>query len=71
MDAGYYSKDIVEVVHKYSQLFYIRANKCETLTKQIKEITYWQTVEINYINYEVASIPFTNFLKDTYLFKKT
>ena len=64
MDAGSYSKDIVEAVHKYSKLFYIRANKCEALTEHIKQITDWQTVEINYINYEVASIPFTNFLED-------
>jgi glutaredoxin-related protein len=64
MDAGSYSKNIVEVVTKYSQLFYIRANKCETLTQQIKQITDWQTVEINYINYQVASIPFTNFLEE-------
>ena len=64
MDAGSYSKDIVEIVAKHSQLFYIRANKCETLTEQIKQITDWQTVEINYINYQVATIPFTNFLKE-------
>jgi hypothetical protein len=64
MDAGSYSKDIVEVVDRYSQLFYIRANKCETLTEQIKQIKDWQTVEINHINYQVASIPFTNFLAE-------
>jgi hypothetical protein len=64
MDAGSYSKNIVEVVAQYSQLFYIRANKCETLTEQIKQITDWQTVEINYINYQVASIPFTSFLEN-------
>jgi len=64
MDAGSYSKDIVEVVAKYSQFFYIRANKCETLTEQIRQITDWQTVEINYINYQVTSIPFTSFLPE-------
>ena len=64
MDAGSYSKDIVEVVAKHSQLFYIRANKCETLTEQIKQITDWQTVEINYLNYQVNSIPFTSFLQE-------
>jgi len=64
MDAGSYSKNIVEIVAKYSQLFYIRANKCETLTEQIRQIADWQIVEINYINYQVASIPFTNFLPE-------
>jgi hypothetical protein len=64
MDAGSYSKEIVEVVDKNSQLFYIRANKCETLTEEIRQVTDWQTVEINYITYNVASIPFTRFLVD-------
>jgi hypothetical protein len=64
MDAGSYSKDIVEVVARYSRFFYIRANKCKTLTEKIKQITDWETVEINYINYHVASIPFTSFLEE-------
>jgi hypothetical protein len=64
MDAGSYSEEIIKVVDKYSQLFYIRANKCEALTEEIRQITDWQTVEINYINYQVASIPFTRFLAD-------
>jgi hypothetical protein len=64
MDAGSYSEKIVKVVDKYSQLFYIRANKCEFLTEKIREITDWQTVEINYKKYQVASIPFTNFLQE-------
>ena len=64
MDAGSYSEEIIKVVSKYSRLFYIRANKCEALTENIRQITDWQTVEINFINYQVASIPFTNFLAD-------
>lgn len=61
MDAGSYSKEIIEVVDKYSKLFYIRANKSMSLFRQVKEITNWQRVEINYQNYEVASIAFTQF----------
>ncbi len=64
MDAGSYSKKIIDVVDKYSKIFYIRANKSENLFEQIKEITNWQTVEINYINYEVASIPFRQFYQE-------
>ena len=64
MDAGSYSKEIIDVVDKNSKLFYIRANKSASLLEQIREITNWQTVEINYINYEVASIPFTQFYED-------
>lgn len=64
MDAGSYSKEIIDVVDKYSKMFYIRANKSGNLFEQIKEITNWQTVEINYINYEVASIPFRQFYQE-------
>ncbi len=64
MDAGSYSKEIIDVVDKYSNLFYIRANKSANLFEQIQEISDWQSVEINYQNYEVASIPFIQFYED-------
>ena len=64
MDAGSYSKEIIDVVDRYSKLFYIRANKSDNLFEQIKEITNWQTVEINYKDYEVASIPFRQFYQE-------
>jgi len=64
MDAGSYSEEIIKVVAKYSQLFYIRANKCESLTEEIRQNTDWQTVEINFKNYQVTSIPFTHFLAE-------
>jgi len=64
MDAGSYSEEIIKVVDKYSRLFYIRANKCESLTEEIRKITDWQPVEINYKEYQVASVPFTRFLAD-------
>jgi hypothetical protein len=64
MDAGSYAKEIIETVAENSQLFYIRANKCETLTEQIRHVTGWQKVEINFKEYKVASIPFTNFFEE-------
>ena len=64
MDAGSYCEKVIKVVDKYSQLFYIRANKCESLTEDIRQITDWQSVEINFKKYQVASIPFTNFLQE-------
>ena len=64
MDVGSYSKKIIDVVDKHSKLFYIRANKSANLFEQINNITDWKTVEINYKNYEVASIPFTQFYKN-------
>ena len=38
IDAGSYSKAIIEVVSANSQLFYIRANKCADLCDRIREI---------------------------------
>jgi hypothetical protein len=64
MDAGSYTKEIIEMVSANSKLFYIRANKCAELSMQISEIENWETVEINYKIYEVASIPFTQFFED-------
>lgn len=64
MDAGSYAKDIIDVVDKHSNLFYIRANKSTAMYEQIREITHWQDVEINYKQYQVASIPFKQFYED-------
>ncbi|GHT53396.1 hypothetical protein AGMMS49982_16260 [Bacteroidia bacterium] len=64
MDAGSYSKDIIETVAANSQHFYIRANRSDAMTEKINQITDWQTVEINYKIYQVASIPFTQFFAE-------
>ena len=64
MDAGSYAKDIIEVVAAHSELFYIRANRCESLTERIRQIEKWETVEINFKEYQVASLPFTQFFED-------
>jgi len=66
MDAGSYSEDIIKVVAKYSKLFYIRANKCESLTETIRSIADWKSMELNFKSYEVTSIPFTNFLAESH-----
>ncbi len=63
MDAGSYSKDIINVVAGNSKLFYIRANKSANLFENIKQISNWEKVEINFKEYEVASIKFTNFFE--------
>jgi hypothetical protein len=61
MDAGSYSKEIIDVVAKNSRLFYIRSNRSADLYSQIREIKDWTKVEINCKIYEVASIKFTQF----------
>jgi hypothetical protein len=64
MDAGSYAKEIIDVVAENSKFFYIRANKSAEVFRQITEIKEWETIEINYKKYEVASIAFTQFFAD-------
>jgi hypothetical protein len=64
MDAGSYSKEIIEVVAANSELFYIRANRCASLTDRIRQIDKWETVEINFKTYQVATLKFTQFFED-------
>lgn len=64
MDAGSYSKDIIEVIAKNSRLFYIRANRSQCVAEQVREIDQWKDVEINYMQYQVASIKFTQFFEE-------
>lgn len=64
MDAGSYSKEIIDVVSSNSKRFYIRANKCENLLQQVSLVDNWESIEINYKNYQVASISFTQFYED-------
>lgn len=64
MDAGSYTKDIVKTVEKYSKNFYIRANRCESLTSILLQHQNWEMVEINNIIYEVCSIEYQPFTYD-------
>ena len=64
MDAGSYSKEIIDVVDKNSQLFYIRANKSSTVFEQINQVEDWQEIELNFKKYEVASITFKQFYEE-------
>jgi hypothetical protein len=51
-------------VDKNSQLFYIRANRSEEMSEQIRQITDWHEITINFKNYFVASIPFKQFFEE-------
>jgi len=64
MDAGSYSEAIIKVVSGHSKLFYIRANRCMSLTERIREIENWKNAEINFIDCQVASLEFTQFLEE-------
>lgn len=64
MDAGSYSKMIIDIVSEHSKLFYIRANKSSDMYRQICNINSWKEVEINHKIYEVASITFDQFFSE-------
>jgi hypothetical protein len=64
MDAGSFSQKIIAILDKYSKLFYVRANRSADMTGQIRQISQWKTVEINFKEYQVASLPFKQFFED-------
>jgi hypothetical protein len=64
MDCGSFTKDVIKVVEKNANQFYIRAQKCENLTEEIKNVTNWETVEINFKKVQVASIEYKPFSED-------
>ena len=53
MDCGSCSREIVEIVEKHSELFYIRANRCGSLYGSLLALRGWQREEINGIGYEL------------------
>jgi hypothetical protein len=63
-DAGSYSKEIIETIAVYCQKFYIRANCCDTLTGKILQTENWETVTVNYVDYQVCGIPFIAFFEE-------
>lgn len=61
MDCASYQKKVVEVVEKYSRLFYIRAMRSEDMLEKIKAVDQWETVKIGHQQYQVSSMEFTPF----------
>lgn len=56
MDCGSFSKDILKTVEPNCERFYIRAQRCAELSKQIKEVEKWETVRVGLLDVEVCSI---------------
>jgi len=61
MDCGSFTKEIIKVVEANSSRFYIRAQRCDELANQIREVTQWQTVRVGLFNVEVCSIQYAPF----------
>jgi hypothetical protein len=64
MDCGSFSKDIIDVVEKNSNLLYIRAQRCAELSCQIRAVKNWKTVRIGLFDIEVCSVKYTPFKGD-------
>jgi hypothetical protein len=61
MDCGSFTKEVINVVEKNSEQFYIRAQKCAELTNQIKAVQNWKKVIIGNKEVEVASLNYSPF----------
>jgi len=61
MDCGSFDQSVVPVVEANSTYFYIRAQRCASLYDMLKNITYWETETIGFIEYQVTSIEYAPF----------
>lgn len=67
MDCGSFTKGVVSVLEANTSFFYVRAQRCANLHGIISDIDHWQTVEIGYKEYQLASIEYAPFgRKKTY-----
>jgi len=64
MDCGSFAKKIIEVVEKNSRLFYVRAQRCDSLYEQIKGVDKWKLVKVGKQEMEVCSIRYKPFGED-------
>jgi hypothetical protein len=61
MDCGSFSKEIIDVVAQNSSLMYIRAQRCGALSRQIKAVENWKTVQTGLFEKEVCSSNYSPF----------
>lgn len=63
-DCGSYSKDIVQMVNKHSNRFYLRASNCQSRKIDYEACEKWKSIEINHERLEVASFEFSDFMEE-------
>lgn len=61
MDCGSFTRDVVSVLEANTTFFYVRAQRCANLHEIVSEIDHWQTVQIGYKEYQLASIEYAPF----------
>ena len=54
-DCGSFSKEIIEAVEPRCEHFYIRASNCSARYEEFREFDGWDSAEIDYQKYELAS----------------
>ncbi len=64
MDCGSFTQEVIEMVEKHSELFYIRAQRCPELTSQIKAVTKWKKTTIGFKEVEICTVNYKPFGKD-------
>ena len=60
-DSASYQKEVITLAKKHADYFYIRLDDCAGVRKQCGQVKEWNTVLINNIVKEVASIEYTPF----------
>ena len=61
MDCGSFTKEVINTIAENSELFYIRAQRCEELTGIIKEVKTWKEIMIGYKKVAVCSVEYKHF----------
>lgn len=59
-DCGSYSREIIETISRHCHKFYIRANMYSALRDSLAEHTNWEKVDVDGVETEVLSLPFTS-----------
>jgi hypothetical protein len=63
-DSASYQKEVIDLVNEKAGCFYIRISDCANLRTQCAGIKHWETIEVGYIQKEVASILYAPFGED-------
>lgn len=61
MDCGSFTKEVIKTVAENSEFVYIRAQRCDELTQQIKEATTWKDVMVGYKKVAICSVEYKPF----------
>jgi hypothetical protein len=61
MDCGSFTQDVVKTVEENSTYFFIRAQRCKSLSTQIRAVSEWKKIMIGSKEVEIASVQYKPF----------